>query len=207
MNLPLPVDVSEVCGLLGMANCVAHIMPNISDSTAPIRSFSNKNSTQISGHSQGEAFARTKLQLSYETCMAKYHPHYRAIALVDTSSRGLGAVLLHDQPSAIRRTVTYSSRSLTLIKRHYSQTEKGSLAVTWAVSTFDLFSESKLRVRYGSSSSCSCPCKQRLGKFATSSTANTDQADVLSVHSEVCTWKNFYLQPAFYQEHPAMHQP
>lgn len=64
--------------------------------------------------------------------MAKYHPSYTTI-LADASSFGIGAVLLPMQPSGERQPVTFASRSMMTTEQRYSQTEKETLAVTWAI--------------------------------------------------------------------------
>lgn len=69
--------------------------------------------------------------------MACYNPEHPTIVSADSSSFGLGAVLLQDQPSGERRVVAFASRSLTATEQRYSQTEKEALAVTWAVHRFD----------------------------------------------------------------------
>ncbi|XP_070388758.1 uncharacterized protein [Dermacentor albipictus] len=69
--------------------------------------------------------------------MANYHPLLLTIISVDSSSFGLGAVLLQAQPSEERRAVAYASLSISPTEQSYSQTEKEGLAVAWAVKRFD----------------------------------------------------------------------
>nr|XP_037270721.1 uncharacterized protein K02A2.6-like [Rhipicephalus microplus] len=139
MDLPPPIDVSGVRRLLGMVNHVARFIPKLSEISAPIRALLNKNNAWSWSYNQEEAFKKIKSLLSSDTCMAMYNPHYPTIVSADASSHGLGAVLLQDQPSGIRRAVAYASRSLTTTEGRYSQTEKESLAVTWAVTRFDQY--------------------------------------------------------------------
>uniref|UniRef100_A0A147BJ81 RNA-directed DNA polymerase n=1 Tax=Ixodes ricinus TaxID=34613 RepID=A0A147BJ81_IXORI len=132
-----PVDVGGVRRILGMVNHVGRFLPHLSDVTAPIRELLNKRSVWLWGPSQQAAFQRLKDMISSDVCMANYHPQHPTIISADSSSFGLGAVLLQDQPTGERRAVAFASRALTPTEQRYSQTEKEALAVVWAVQRFD----------------------------------------------------------------------
>ena len=57
----------------------------------------------------------------------------------DSSSFGLGAVLLQMQPNGELKPISYVSRSLTQTKQRYAQIEKEALAFTWACVRFKDF--------------------------------------------------------------------
>lgn len=138
-KLPIPLDVSGVRRLLGMANHVGRFIPHLSDVTAPIRELLQQRNSWYWGPSQQAAFEKLKSMLSSHICLAKYDPSYPTVVSADASSYGLGAVMLQDQPSGERRAVAYVSRALTTTETRYSQTEKEALAVTWAVERLDQY--------------------------------------------------------------------
>lgn len=68
--------------------------------------------------------------------LAYYWPEKDTIVSADTSSYGLGAVLLQVKDDGSIKFTAYASRSLTSTEQRYSQIEKGALATTWACETF-----------------------------------------------------------------------
>lgn len=101
----------------------------------PYNCFSTK-PTHGWGPSQEESFQPLKSLVRSETCMAKCNPEYPTTVSADSSSYGLGAILLQDLLSGARRSVVYASRSSTPTERRYSQSENESLACMWAVPRF-----------------------------------------------------------------------
>jgi len=64
--------------------------------------------------------------------LAHYDPTSESKISADTSSFGLGAVLLQ-KTSDGWRPVAYASRSMLEVERRYTQVEKEALAITWVV--------------------------------------------------------------------------
>ena len=56
----------------------------------------------------------------------------------DASPVGLGAVLVQEK-NVESRAICYASKSLSQVKRRYSQTEKEALALVWACERFNLY--------------------------------------------------------------------
>ena len=71
--------------------------------------------------------------MTSEQVLALYDPEKETMVSSDTSSFGLGAVLMQKQPSREIRPVAYASRSMTETERRYGQMEKETLAITWAL--------------------------------------------------------------------------
>ena len=62
--------------------------------------------------------------------LALYDPNTRTIVSADTSSHGLGAVLLQEQVNGDVKPVSYISKLLSPTEEQYAQIEKEALAFT-----------------------------------------------------------------------------
>ena len=57
--------------------------------------------------------------------------------IVDGSPFGLGTMLVQkDKPNDVSKVVAYSSRSLLDVEQRYSQIERETLAMVWAIQYF-----------------------------------------------------------------------
>lgn len=99
----------------------------------------NKNCHWTWGVDQETAFQKVKEMRSSDCCIALYDPSFPTVVSADASSYGIGTVLLQSQPCGARRAVAFASRSLTPTEARYSQTEKETLAITWAITRFDQY--------------------------------------------------------------------
>lgn len=77
--------------------------------------------------------------LSSDGRIALNDPSFPTVVSADASSYGIGTVLLQSQPCGGQRAVAFASRSLTPTQARYSQTEKETLAITWATMRFDQY--------------------------------------------------------------------
>ena len=62
-----------------------------------------------------------------------YDPEKPLVLGCNTSPYGLGVVLLHTLPHGLEKPIDYSSRTLSSSKKNYSQIEKESLAIIFAI--------------------------------------------------------------------------
>lgn len=79
-----------------------------------------------------------KVALSSPPVLAMYDPNRECKVSADTSSFGLGGILLQKWEEEWR-PVAYVSRSLTQTEQRYAQVEKEALAMTWACEKFRNF--------------------------------------------------------------------
>ena len=80
--------------------------------------------------------------------VALYDPNKETNIATDTSSYGLGGVLMQKQPNSTWRPITLMSRSLTPTESRCATIEKDALALTWACKRCNDYlevSQSKLR--------------------------------------------------------------
>ena len=137
-NSPQPTNVAELRRLLGMVNHVGKFAPNLAETTKPLRELLKKESDWTWDSQQAKAFTTLKSQLSTAPVLAHYHPGKPTKVSADSSSYGLGAVLLQQEEKHWRPGF-YASRSLSETEQRYAQVEKEALAVTWACEKFQDF--------------------------------------------------------------------
>jgi len=78
------------------------------------------------------------MELTKPTVLALYDPKAPTKVSADTSSYGLGAVLLQQKGSEWK-PIVYASRSMTETESWYAQIEKEALATTWACEKFSTY--------------------------------------------------------------------
>ena len=88
------------------------------------------------GWGQAQEEAGIKTILSSAPVLALFHPNLNTVASSDTSSFGLGTVLLQIQIDGLRRPLAYISYAMNNTGQHYAQFEKEALALTWACKRF-----------------------------------------------------------------------
>ena len=135
VKFPTPSSVTEVRRLLGMVNQLAKFLPMVADVSKPIRSLLNKDSSWYWGPPQVEAFQRIKKLLTSTEVLAHYDRDSPTRVCADSSSYGLGAVLLQ-KVEGNWRPVSYASRSLIDAETRYATIEKEALAICWACEKF-----------------------------------------------------------------------
>ena len=111
-------------------------MPNLVDTTKPLRDLLSKNNQWAWGQAQEEAFNKVKTILSSAPVLALFDPNLNTVVSSDACSFGLGAVLLQTQTDGFRRPVAYISCAMNNTEQHHAQIEKKALALTWACERF-----------------------------------------------------------------------
>ena len=85
------------------------------------------------------AFEEIKKCLLSDLALAHFDPQKELIVASDASDYGLGAVLLHRLEDGSTKPIAHASRSLLPAERNYSQIEKESLAIIYAIKKFHRF--------------------------------------------------------------------
>ena len=116
---------------LGMVNQLGKFTPQLAHLTQPLRALLSKDTEWAWGPDQTEALSQVKEELSKPTLLVLYDCLAPTKISADTSSYGLGAVLMQEKDRRWR-PVGYVSRSMTSMGRYYAQIEKEALAITWA---------------------------------------------------------------------------
>ena len=133
MEMRQPENAGDVRRFLGMVNQPMKFMPNLADKSKPLRDLLCKDVAWTWGPDQQQAFDTLKKGLTSPETLALYHPERDTVVSADSSSFGLGAVLLQRQNDGHMKPVAYASRSLTKTERRYAQMEKEALAIVWSL--------------------------------------------------------------------------
>ena len=135
--MPPPEGVPGLRRFLGMVNHLGKFSPRLSELTKPLRDLLSTKNSWSWGPAQEKAFRQVKEELSRPTVLTLYSTQAETKVSADSSSYGLGAVLMQRQSTdSTWKPVAYASRALTETEGQYAQIEKEALACTWAAEKF-----------------------------------------------------------------------
>ena len=86
-----------------------------------------------------ESFEKIKKTLISDLSLNHYDPTLDIIVASDASSYGIGACGLHKLPDRLRKALAYTSRSQLPAEKQYSQIEKETLGIIFAVTKLDRY--------------------------------------------------------------------
>ena len=112
---------------------------NLATIAAPIYQLTRKNVPFDWNEECQKAFQTLKQELISNRFLTYFNPKLPLIVSCDASPVGLGAVLAHKLPSGEEKPIAYASRTLSNSERNYSQIDKESLAIIFAVKHFHFF--------------------------------------------------------------------
>ena len=129
-EMPTPEDKSSLLRFLGMIQYLAKFIPNLSMIAAPLRQILKKDVLWHWEKKHEEAITKLK-QIIVKEPDDVSKP---VVLLVDSSGKGLGAVLLqNDLP------VPYASSTLTDMQQKYTQIEKELMAIVYGCERFHYY--------------------------------------------------------------------
>ena len=120
-----PLNISELRRFLGMVNLLGKFSPHLAELSQPLRELLSSKWSWVWDPAQEHAFVQIKLELTRPTTLSLYDPHASAKVSADTSSFGLGAVLLQ-QSEDEWKPVAYASRSMSNTEAIRSNKEGGT---------------------------------------------------------------------------------
>ena len=124
LDIPKPDDKESLHRFLGMVNFLGQFIPNLSETTTPLRSLFKKDTLWQWNHEHDQAILQIQCALSSHPVLAFFDINLPVCLQVDASSHGLGSCLIqNDHP------ICYASRSLNNSEKNYAQIEKELLAI------------------------------------------------------------------------------
>lgn len=129
-----PKDQPALLRFLGMVTYLTSYLPKLATVAEPLRRLTKKNEPWKWEAEHQKAFDSLKALVTKAPVLKYFDAKKNVTIQCDSSSVGLGAVLLQDgQP------VCYSSKSLTPTERRYAQIEKEMLAILFACRKFEFY--------------------------------------------------------------------
>ena len=129
-----PESVSEVKSLLGMAHYVSRYIPDYFTITVSLRLVTMKDAPWQWTDQQQRTFDKLKDSLTKNHMMSYFSPRLKTEVIVDASTVGLEGLLVQDG-----KVISYASWALSDVESRYSQTERETLGVVWAVEHSHLY--------------------------------------------------------------------
>ena len=133
VNMQRPDSLESLRRLLGLVKYLSQYIPGESDITAPLRDLL-KEQTWSWLEKHEDAWNAIKSVLIKQPVLQFYDVNKDIIVQADSSSTGLGAVLIQDG-----KPVAYASRALTRTERNYAQIEKELLSIVYAMRKFEKY--------------------------------------------------------------------
>jgi len=134
-----PANITELRSFLGMVNQLGKFLPEVASMTEPLRTLLSTKIDWYWGQAQTDAFRKVKDLVSKTPVLALYDPKKKTKVSADSSSYGLGAVLLQMGEDETWHPVCYASRALSKTESRYAQVEKEALAATYASTKFEKY--------------------------------------------------------------------
>ena len=119
LKMQKPTDIKSMQRFIGFVNYLAKFLPNISTVSEPLQRLSCKNASWTWQSEQETAFKKTKQLVTAAPVLQFYDVTKEVTTQCDTSSSGLGAVMMQDG-----HPIASASKALTTTARNYAQIEK-----------------------------------------------------------------------------------
>ena len=106
-----PADVSVVRQILGVIKELGKFTPYIADYIKPLGDLLSQKNQFYRGNPQQKAFDWIKTELTKSLVLALYDPNKYTVVAADSSSYGIGAVVIQKEKNGILRPCPYASRA------------------------------------------------------------------------------------------------
>lgn len=134
-NFRAPATKEELRSFLGLVTYLGRFIPDLGTTTEPLRQLIKKDVKFSWNQEHQIAFDKLKKELTKPPTLTYFDTSKRTRLIADASPVALGAVLIQFH-GTVPKVISYASKGLSDSERRYSQTEKESLALVWAVERF-----------------------------------------------------------------------
>ena len=135
---PVPKSVSDVRSFLGFANFFRRFVPHYADIARHLDEVTGRNAHFSWSSERQRSFELLKEALLNPPVLQLANTSQPFQVHTDASDLAIGAVLLQEDEQG-QHPVAYASRKLTAAERNYTITERETLAVVYALSTWKLY--------------------------------------------------------------------
>ena len=146
---PTPTNQKELQSFLGTVNYLSRFLPFLSDLRAPSQNLLKKDCEFIGTNIHQQTFDQLKLHVSNDVKLNFYDCSKPLYIEVDTSKKGIGAVMLQED-SIVKNTskcdipnnlcpISYASKTLSSTESSYSNIEHELLGILFAITHFKHF--------------------------------------------------------------------
>lgn len=141
VNWPIPKNIKQVRGFLGIAGWYRRFIENFSSVTFPIsETLSTKRKFQWT-HDAQKAFDNVKQLLTTAPVLSNPNFSEKFYLHCDASDYGIGAVLVQLDENGQEKPIAFMSKKLNSSQRNYSVTERECLAAIEAIKRFRCYLE------------------------------------------------------------------
>ena len=134
--MPVPSNVPSLRACLGFVNHYAKFIPQLCNLRAPLERLLQKIVLFVWSNKCQESSQRIKRILKSPLSRTHLQSDKPLFLASDAFSVGVGAVLFHRFANGTKKVIANASKSLTLVKRNYSQIEREALSIIFGVKKF-----------------------------------------------------------------------
>ena len=126
-----PANVTQLKAFLGLVSYYAKFLPDLSTKLAPLYKLLRQDKQWEWSYQQEQSFQEVKQLLSSPNVLVHFDDQKPIVVACDASPFGIGAVLSHILEDGTEHPVAYTSRSLSIAEKRYSQLDKEALAIVF----------------------------------------------------------------------------
>lgn len=140
VDAPVPVNLKQVQSFVGLCNFYSRFIPQFATKMSPFYELVKKNACFRWTELHQQAFDQIKQIFVNCDLLQHFNPDFQTCLETDSSSYGLGCVLLQRRtPAEHWLPVQFASRTLNSAEKNYSQLEREALSVIFGLDKFRHF--------------------------------------------------------------------